>query len=72
MTDGPLDRLLGGEGRDPGCEAGFELLDQYCEAVRRGDDVTRLYPDLVTHIQNCRDCREDTEALLAALKELEP
>lgn len=72
MSDRTLDPLLGSEGRDPGCDAGFELLDQYCEAVRRGDDVTRLYPELVTHIQNCSDCREDTEALLAALRELEP
>lgn len=71
MTDRPLERLLGNEGRDSGCEAGFELLDQYCEALLRGEDVASRYPEIATHIQNCRACREDTEGLLAILQELD-
>jgi hypothetical protein len=71
MTDTPLKHLLGSEGRDPGCERGFAQLDEYCEAVRRGEDVSVRFAELVTHIGNCVACREDTEGMLAALQELE-
>ena len=67
MTDDPLEVLLGFPGRDPGCEGAFEQLDRYCDAVRRGADVAREFPDFLTHIRNCAACREDTEGLLAAL-----
>lgn len=67
MTDTTLETLLGSPDRDPGCEAAFEQLDRYCDAVRRGADVAREFPDFLTHIRNCAACREDTEGLLAAL-----
>ncbi len=71
MTDRPIERLLGTSRPDPGCEGAFEVLDQYVEAVRRGADPSVRYADFVTHIRNCAACREDTEALLAALDHLE-
>lgn len=70
MIDGPLKSLLGSGGRDPGCDIAFEQIDQYCEALRRGEDVSVHFAEFVTHIGNCAACREDTEALLAALKEI--
>ncbi len=72
MKKQPLEHLLGGSGRDPGCDGAFEVLDQYVEAVRRGADVEVRYSDFVNHIRNCAACREDTEGLLAALDQLEP
>lgn len=71
MRHDGLERLLGRPGRDPGCDLGFSQLDRYCDALRRGEDVERQFPDLVRHIQNCPACREDTEGLLAALEGLE-
>ena len=71
MTDRPFERLLGSSDRDSGCEGAFEVLDQYVEAMRRGEDVSIRYPEFVAHIQNCAACREDTEGLLAALDDLE-
>ena len=71
MTDPSLRRLLGSGGRDPGCERAFEVFDQYCEALRRGEDVSHRFAEFVTHIGNCAACREDTEGLLAALEETE-
>ena len=71
MNNRTLARFLGSGERDPGCEAGFQLLDEYCEAVRRGEDVARRYPELITHIANCAACREDTEGMLAALRMLD-
>jgi hypothetical protein len=71
MTRPPIETLLGTEDRDPGCEGAFEVLDQYVEAIRRGEDPRKRYADFVAHIRNCAACREDTEGLLAALDLLE-
>ena len=67
MSQSPLDRLLGHDDPDPGCDAGLEVIDQYCEAVRRGEDAAGRFPAFAAHLRNCTACREDTEALLAAL-----
>jgi len=67
----PIDRLLGSDQRDPGCDAGLDVIDRYCEAVLRGEDAAGRFPDFATHIHNCTACREDTDALLAALRGLE-
>lgn len=67
MTRPPIEKLLGTVDRDPGCDAAFEVLDQYVEAVRRGEDPRLRYPEFVTHIRHCAACREDTEGLLATL-----
>lgn len=69
MTDDRLRRWLGNVHRDPGCEAGFNVLDQYVDALLRGEDVTSAFPDVAAHIENCAACREDTEGLLAALRD---
>lgn len=66
-----IDRLLEAKDRDPGCEACFEVLDQYVDAVLRGDDAGASYPDVATHILQCSACREDTEGLIASLKNSE-
>jgi hypothetical protein len=67
-----FNRLLGTEDTDPGCAAGFELMDQYVDAVLRGEDVTLKYAGVLAHLRNCPDCREDTEGLLIALQEVQP
>ncbi|HYK90113.1 MAG TPA: hypothetical protein VE398_15165 [Acidobacteriota bacterium] len=63
-----LERLLGSRSPDPGCEVCFEVLDQYVEAVLRGEDTASRFPKVVTHLLQCEACREDTEGLLAALR----
>jgi hypothetical protein len=68
MTDYSLDQLLGTTGRDPGCDAGLDFIDEYCELVQRGEPVPERFNDFVTHLGNCRACREDTESLLAAVR----
>ncbi len=66
-----LSRLLGSDAADSGCDGAFEVLDQYAEAVLRGEDTTATYSQAITHVQNCPACREDTEGLLAALRMIE-
>ena len=69
MTDDRLRGWLGNAHRDPGCEAGFRVLDQYVDALLRGEDVRTGFPDVIAHLENCAACREDTEGLIAALRD---
>jgi hypothetical protein len=71
MSDTPLERLLGSGESDPGCDGAAELQDLYCDALRRGEDVSIRFAEFVAHIRNCAACREDTEGMLAALEGLE-
>lgn len=72
MTDRHfLSRVLGSNAADPGCEGAFDVLDQYAEAVLRGEDTTATFAQAIIHVQNCPACREDTEGLLAALPMIE-
>jgi len=71
MTDRPLDEILGATGRDPGCDAGLEFIDEYCELVARREAIPERFADFLTHLGNCRACREDTESLLAVVREEE-
>ena len=69
MTDTPLHALLGShDDRDSGCDAGLELMDEYCEVVLVGLAIPDHLGSFVAHIENCVACREDTEALLSALR----
>jgi hypothetical protein len=45
------------------CDEVFELLDQYVELEARGEDVVHLLPMVKRHLDKCRDCHEEYEAL---------
>jgi len=49
------------------CDDVHELLDQFVELQQRGEDVEELMPLVKRHLDMCRDCFEEYEALLAAL-----
>ena len=72
MTRDLLNRLLGRGDRDPGCDACFELLDQYAEVALHGEDADRKFPQIAAHLAGCPACREDTEGLIAALRRQGP
>lgn len=69
MTESDLRTLLGSPDPDPGCDHSGELMDEYCELVCRGEPVPERFAEFLTHMANCTACREDTEALLAVLRE---
>lgn len=69
MIDSQLQKLFGSDDPDPGCDRSGDLMDEYCELVHRGDPVSDRFAEFLTHIANCTACREDTEGLLAALRE---
>ena len=71
MNESELQKLLGSDAPDPGCDHSGELMDEYCELVLRGEALPDHYAAFLTHLGNCTACREDTESLLAALREQE-
>lgn len=71
MTERRLDQLLGSADGDPGCDAGLDFIDEYCDLVHRGEPVPDRFAGFLTHLGNCTACREDTESLLAAIRDLE-
>lgn len=46
------------------CDEVFELLDQYVELEARGENVAELLPFIKKHLDRCRDCHEEYEALV--------
>ena len=45
------------------CDEVFDLLDQYVELEASGEDVADLLPLVKRHLDKCRDCHEEYEAL---------
>jgi hypothetical protein len=50
------------------CGEVYRLLDQYTEMVVRGEDPAQLMPLVKQHLDLCKDCSEEYEALLEILK----
>ncbi len=53
-----------------GCDECFEQLDRFVDLVLAGKDAAEAMPLVQDHLQRCRDCREEFEALLIALQAL--
>ncbi len=51
------------------CDDVFALLDQYAETHVRGEDAARLMPLLKQHLEICRECCEEYDALVDVLEE---
>jgi hypothetical protein len=49
------------------CDEVLALLDQYAEASVRGEDMARLMPLVQRHLERCRDCMEEYQALMRIL-----
>jgi hypothetical protein len=62
-ADPLLQRLLGPAEAEVGCDACFELLDEYVEADLAGVDTARALPGMDAHLVGCPACHEDFESL---------
>jgi hypothetical protein len=60
-----LDRLLGSEGPEIGCDECFDKLDVYVEAELEGRDPDAAVPGLRAHLAGCPACAEEHASLLA-------
>lgn len=53
-----------------GCDECFDQLDRFVEMKLAGKNVAEAMPLVQDHLERCRDCREEFEALLEALRAL--
>ena len=53
-----------------GCEECFRLLDQFVDMTLAGRNAAEAMPLVQGHLDRCDECREEFEALLAALRGL--
>jgi hypothetical protein len=51
-----------------GCEECFEQLDRFVELELAGKNAAEALPLVQDHLDRCDNCREEFEALLAALQ----
>jgi hypothetical protein len=51
-----------------GCEDCFRELDAFAEKVLAGKDAAAALPLVQDHLNRCKDCREEYELLLEALR----
>jgi hypothetical protein len=45
------------------CDEVYAIIDHYVELEARGEDAARILPLVRKHLDNCRDCFEEYEAL---------
>ena len=51
-----------------GCDECFEQLDRFVEMELAGRNAAEALPLVEDHLSRCRECREEFEALLGALR----
>jgi hypothetical protein len=63
-----LNDLLLADPRDPGCQGGLEVIDQYVELELLGKDPAESFPGLAAHLRSCPACRLDHDGILEAAR----
>jgi hypothetical protein len=53
-----------------GCDECFEQLDRFVEMTLAGRNAAEAMPLVQDHLERCRNCREEFEALLTVLRAL--
>jgi hypothetical protein len=51
-----------------GCAECFEQMDQFVDLSLAGKNAAQAMPLVQDHLERCGDCREEFEALLAAVR----
>ena len=64
-----IERILGPKGPELGCDACFDLLDEFVELELQfgGPDADARVPGMRAHLEGCPACREEHESLRALL-----
>jgi hypothetical protein len=72
LTRDKLKRIVTGifttRERELTCDECLEELDRFAELTLAGKDAAEAIPLVQDHLNRCRDCREEFEALLDALR----
>ena len=53
------------------CDECYEEIDHFAEIELVGKSAAEAMPLVQEHLEHCQDCREEYEALMAALKYME-
>ena len=53
------------------CDECFDEIDRFAEIELVGKSAAEAMPLVQDHLERCQDCREEYEALMAALKFIE-
>ena len=71
MLKGMVRAILSTRPDEIGCEECFDQLDRFVEMTLAGKNPAAAMPLVQDHLQRCADCREEYEALMAALRTLD-
>lgn len=63
-----MHRLIVAEVTEITCDEVFAIVDEYAEASQRGEDVSSLKPLIRHHLDLCRECDEEYQALVSILE----
>jgi hypothetical protein len=58
-----MSKLLGPKGPEIGCDACFELIDEFVDLELEGGDVDTRIPGMRSHLEGCPACHEEYESL---------
>ena len=50
------------------CQQVYEVVDVYAEMSARGEDVSEVLPMVKHHLEMCKDCLEEFDALMRILE----
>jgi hypothetical protein len=70
MLKGLVSEIMATRSDEINCDQCFEELDRFAEMVLAGKDAARALPLVEDHLQRCRNCREEFEALMVALRSI--
>jgi len=65
-----LRAVIGTKEEEIGCDDCFDKLDNFIEMKLAGKSPEQAMPLVQDHLQRCKDCRQEYEALLEALQNL--
>jgi hypothetical protein len=68
LIKGILETLTRTHKEELDCDEVYEVIDQFVDAKVRGEDVSEVMPLVLQHLQLCRDCFEEYEALLRVIE----
>ncbi|MDF1500284.1 MAG: hypothetical protein P1P76_07445 [Anaerolineales bacterium] len=69
MLKGLLQKIIHTHEDELDCQQVYEVLDVYAEMSARGEDVSAALPMVKHHLEMCKDCEEEFEALMRVLEE---
>jgi len=72
VIQGILKKLQNTQEQEYSCEETYQLIDQYAEFIKKGEDAQKIMPFVKHHLDMCPDCREELEALLQILENVSP